>query len=242
MNKENNKSSQTIGIVALVLSILAFFTSFIVVPGILFGLIAIILSIVVFAKKGKKGLAIASLIVSIIAIIGSIIWIVFYVFLGSLDSEKIENSGIFDYVENIAETDNKFYKSEWMFDDGSVITFEEGNKFTWYQDADVTNDNYYKGTYKVETGSTAVAEIKKTEEFTNDFFTSFYETYPDTLLSDIYHLELTNTTTKLSGVEKTITDGSSGSSYFLFFDNSSTTDAAGYNLGTLSILGLSKIK
>lgn len=242
MNKKNNNSSQTIGIVALVLSILAFFTSFMIVPGFLFGIIAIILSIVVFSKKEKKGFALASLIVSIIAIIGSIIWLLIYIFLGSLDSEKVENSGIFNYVEDIVATSNKFNKSEWMFDDGSVITFEEGNKFTWYQDSDVTTDNYYKGTYKFETGATAVAEIKKTEEFTNEFFTSFYETYPNTLLSDIYHLVLTNTTTKLDGIEKTITDGSSGSSYFLFFDDSSTTEVAGYNLGTLSVLGMSKIK
>lgn len=242
MNKENNKSSQTIGIVALVLSILAFFTSFIVIPGFLFGIIAIILSIVVFAKKGKKGFGIASIIVAILAVIGSVIWLLFYIFAANLNLENTENGGVFDYVENVVQTENKFNNSEWMFDDGSVISFEEGNKFVWYEDSSVTTDNYYKGTYEVKTGDPAVLEIKNTKEFSDDFFNGFYELYPDVLKNDIYYLKLTNTTEKVDGVESKITDGTSGSEYFLFFDKSSITDAAGYNLGTLSLLGMSKIK
>ena len=64
-------------IFALILSILGFFTSLFLIGG-LFGFIAIILSIVVLAKKkGGKGMAVAGLVCGIIALIPSIIFISF---------------------------------------------------------------------------------------------------------------------------------------------------------------------
>lgn len=98
-------------IFALILSILAFFTSIFLVGG-LFGFISIILSIVVLAKKkGGKGMAITALILSILSMFGALIGaLVILPILGVMglgiatysNASKTISDG-YDYYTNVVE-------------------------------------------------------------------------------------------------------------------------------------------
>jgi len=116
-NQAQAQTSQTqsekkgMAIFALILSILAFFTSIFLVGG-LFGFISIILSIVVLAKKkGGKGMAITALILSILSMFGALIGaLVILPILGVMglgiatysNASKTISDG-YDYYTNVVE-------------------------------------------------------------------------------------------------------------------------------------------
>ena len=108
-NPQSEKKGMAI--FALILSILAFFTSIFLVGG-LFGFISIILSIVVLAKKkGGKGMAITALIISILSMFGALIGaLVILPILGVMglgiatysNASKTISDG-YDYYTNVVE-------------------------------------------------------------------------------------------------------------------------------------------
>ncbi len=108
-NPQSEKKGMAI--VALILSILAFFTSIFLVGG-LFGFVSIILSIVVLAKKkGGKGMAITALIISILSMFGALIGaLVILPILGVMglgiatysNASKTISDG-YDYYTNVVE-------------------------------------------------------------------------------------------------------------------------------------------
>lgn len=118
-NQNNNNKSNTniFGIVAFVLSIIAFLTSFIII-GVFLGIISFILSIVGLVSSKKlnngKGLSIAALIISIITILIGIVYTIiigfFIVDNGSAIKEEIQRQTC------------KTYGSEYSLTNGSDVS------------------------------------------------------------------------------------------------------------------------
>lgn len=243
MNQEEKKkkSIKTMGIVALVLGVLAFMTSFFVIPGIIFAIISLILSIIVLVKKGSKAYGLTGLILSILGIIISVSVTVFFVYIINLGIEETSSDNIFEYIEKAVESTDKISSNQWEFDDGSLAVLESNKKFTWYKDPNVKTDNYYKGTYKVLKGEWAIEEIEKTEAFAGSFFTEFFNMYENVLKDDIYYLEFTENSIVIDGKETLNAGEVKYSKHFLVFTQYDNENAYGFNMDTLNTLSIKKV-
>ena len=130
--KTEQPKKKGMAIWTLVLAVIGLFTGFILIGG-LFDLIAIILAIVVLAKKKDgKGLAITGLIIAILSIIGTIIWSIFlipilavfglsYGLVSNYDDVVSAGEDIYGYATNIIEDVNREYNyGNYVFDTNDV--------------------------------------------------------------------------------------------------------------------------
>ena len=116
----------------------------------------------------KKGISTRGIVAIIFgAFIGFILLIISTLVFWGIIEKNIESYS--EYSDSSLDgADNKtagFYGKVFTFSDGSTLYFNYNGTYLWYKDKNVTNDNYFEGTYVVDSGADASDKI--TNEFSS---------------------------------------------------------------------------
>ncbi len=190
-------------------------------------------------KKKSKAPIIIIIVIIILLILGCLVSGIFvlgiYIF---NDSNSIQNSiNNISSFNNIYENNNttnvtlddKVSNHDWKASDNSYLELNNDGTFSWYKDKNVTDDNYYTGTYTIKTGTSAVLEVSNYhnvnygELFTNENIKT----------NNIYYLNLSVTSRIIDGEEKL--NGTTDETHYMLYLYEGTTDTLeGVNLKSMN--------
>lgn len=244
-----NRKKNVLGIIAVVLSVLAFSGGIFIVPPYLFGIPSIILAICSIKEKHKKTLAIISLSLSIIAIAFSTAMLS-YAFLHENESLNTEPTNASektsdqeqikinteDTPKNAADSRDFLSGYSWIMSDGSLLILNNDDTFIWWEDPKVKDDYFCSGHYEVLNGELAIEKIRNIESFDDGLF----DRQKAVTKKDVFCLTLNNEVRMIDGKDELKDLNPKITYYYLAFPYGQTKEAAGINIQTQNEIYIKK--
>lgn len=174
------------------------------------------------SKKNKKSIFEMKLLSTIKIVLVLLLFLINTVLIYKVISNKEENQPIVD-KPTTAKHNITNSIGRWRSSNNGLFSFEDDNKFFWYEYYDDLKNNYYSGTYNFKKGPDALEEMGYTEE---EFNVTFGQ---DIKIENVYSMNLLPTYSFKAGVNMTEEDLSDNEAwwYILMIRNDGT--AIAYN-------------